>query len=533
LHNGLKPNEEKQVTSIYYSKLSELGSKSADGFRLVQLLAVLDAESVSLDMLIRGMHRFLQTRPKSPPMSPYQNQTTTMQPEPPTTAGSSTSHHRPVKGRKLFSRMRRSVSYQESEIPDFKSFNQPRIQEFQFVDGDTLATSMQNPELTKAILSTLNDRSLVRSEVSTQDHAIYMHELTQYICNNLLLDLESGKRWARFALQILEARMREIGDVEAPQNSAYVNAVIVQVLHLEQKEIVYNLRTVNAYCYLLHKTGVYFRSLGEYNEARRLLTKALELAETLLGANDLATVHCLRDLAEVFNKSDFPLEAERLHKRELEGLESLLGPDHLETIRCVYSIALVCTALERPEEALPFNQRALRGFEATLGPNHLTTIECVDNLATLYSLSFQDRKAEPLHERAVKGFTLHLGPTHPSTVQSLEDLANHYSFIGRVDEAEKAYMRVLKAREDVFGPDDPKTLGSVGVLAKFYDLAGKADKAGPCYERACLGLEQRLGPGDQSARRARGEWERFLDRGRRGEHVHPHAHLQGLGLLGP
>ncbi|MCB0716877.1 MAG: serine/threonine protein kinase [Bacteroidetes bacterium] len=255
--------------------------------------------------------------------------------------------------------------------------------------------------------------------------------------------------------------------------------------------------------------GQVYRSLGDFDEARALLDRALEIRIDLLGADNAIVAETrdhlgwvLADLGDyegaqalfdeafgvrkqyyetdrvamsssLFNVGyilgrlgDNHTAAERLGEA-LAIRREVLGPDDPEVATTMNTLAMVSQNLGRYPEAETLHREALEIHRRLLGDSHPDVVSDLNNLA--YVLMNQSRfsDAEPLFRQALTLRRLVLGDDHPDVARSLGNLGSVLQKQGKYVEAERFMRQALDLHRKRLGDDHPDVgtgLNNLGVL---------------------------------------------------------------------
>ncbi|MFC5819493.1 FxSxx-COOH system tetratricopeptide repeat protein [Nonomuraea harbinensis] len=322
-------------------------------------------------------------------------------------------------------------------------------------------------------------------------------------------------------------------------------------------------------CTMKRHLSVSLRFVGEYEEAFRVGSQALQDAETALGADDEETLrltnnHCtdLRAMGRFSESFALATSAAQRHR-------DVFGDDNERTLRMHTSLALDLTLTSQYEEAerlLKHVYGALRDLYGT--PNHPTAQIVMNNLVRVIRLRGDYAEARELGEDVYAVGVSTLGADHPTTLRAASDLAvamrkaesgspevlhyaedlvhryrrlmgdrhpdklaaemalvNAYREARRIDEAMPIAELTTLAYAHVYGTDHPYAHGCRGNLALLMRLAGEHAKAHDLHEFIVTRLSELLGPthhytltavlGLAGDRAALGKLDRAVDTGER------------------
>ena len=232
---------------------------------------------------------------------------------------------------------------------------------------------------------------------------------------------------------------------------------------------------------------------GNYRRGISVARKALKVAETSFGKDDINTNASVNLLGLLYDAQGDYAAAEPLYKRALAINEKTLGAQHPRTATSLNNLADLYGSQGDYAAAEPLLKRALAIKEKTLGAQHPSTAISLNNLAFLYNSQGDYAAAESLHKRALAIREKTLGAQHPDTATSLDNLAGLYKAQGDYAAAEPLHKRALAIREKTLGAQHPDTTTSLNNLALLYRLQGDYAAAEPLYKRALAISRETIG----------------------------------------
>ncbi len=242
---------------------------------------------------------------------------------------------------------------------------------------------------------------------------------------------------------------------------------------------------------------VYVR-LGEYKKAKKLYERSLEIRECVLGEKHPDTASSYHNLAGVYVRLGEYEKAKKLYERSLEIREEVLGEEHPDTASSYHNLAGVYVRLGEYEKAKKLYERSLEIREEVLGEEHPDTASSYHNLAGVYVRLGEYEKAKKLYERSLEISEKVLGEKHPDTASSYHNLAGVYARLGEYEKAKKLYERSLEIREKVFGEKHPDTASSYNNLAGVYARLEEYEKGLDYYFKAYKIFISKLGLSHES-----------------------------------
>ena len=245
---------------------------------------------------------------------------------------------------------------------------------------------------------------------------------------------------------------------------------------------------------LMETIGTVYRSLGLYEQAIRMLEKALEITRGLHGSDHLIVADALYNLGIVYDDLGRYEEAASLHRQALDIRSNKLRPEDPEVARSLNSLAIVFWNQGKYAEAEPLLERSLAIKEKVLGADSPDLANTLINLGVLKHTQRKFEEAEPLFKRALAISEKKLGSDHPDLGTILNNLGSLYEDQRRRAEAEPLYLRSLAIWEKALGPDHPDVAIAVHNLANLYRNLGKYAEAEPLYLRSLTIWQKTLGP---------------------------------------
>jgi tetratricopeptide (TPR) repeat protein len=141
---------------------------------------------------------------------------------------------------------------------------------------------------------------------------------------------------------------------------------------------------------------------GRRQAAEAAQVKATKATETLLGPEDLDTLHCMDTLAYLrLCRGDYR-ESESMYRRILERREKALGKEHLDTLHSAEKVAEVLALRMKYEEAELIYWRVLKGRERILGEEHLHTLSLAPSLAAVFVSRLKNEEAKSMYRRILE-----------------------------------------------------------------------------------------------------------------------------------
>ena len=269
---------------------------------------------------------------------------------------------------------------------------------------------------------------------------------------------------------------------------------------------------------LLVAVTLYNLSKGRYTEAYKMSSKALEIRQQLLPADDPVTLDSVQAVGECLLHLGELKRARAMLERAVVGREKSIGPEEPDTLESLSDLTITLLELGDTDTAEVTGMKALCGREKVLGPNHPDTLVSQNIIAILLHRQGKLQEARALNETVLAARESLIGAEHPDTIMTRSNLSRllfdlgEYSeagpLIGLVmaqeekvlgaegydiqvtmsnaallkveegdfDGAQKLIKRVLEMRERLLGKSHPSTLWSLTMLAEVAQRAGRKEE---------------------------------------------------------
>ncbi|KIN06945.1 hypothetical protein OIDMADRAFT_150200 [Oidiodendron maius Zn] len=232
---------------------------------------------------------------------------------------------------------------------------------------------------------------------------------------------------------------------------------------------------------------------GKLSEAEKMLQRALQGLEKVLGTEHTSTLNTVGNLGSLYQDQGKFSEAEKMYQCALQGFEKALGVEHILTLDAVNNLGTLYAYQGKFSKSEQMYQHALYYKEKALGTEHISTLSTVNNLGSLYEDQGNLNEAEKMYQRALHGYEKALGKEHTSTLTTINNLGSLYVYQGKFSEAEKMFQDALRGREKALGLENASTLSTVNNLGNLYMDQGKFSEAEQMFQRALQGYEKALG----------------------------------------
>jgi serine/threonine protein kinase/Tfp pilus assembly protein PilF len=216
---------------------------------------------------------------------------------------------------------------------------------------------------------------------------------------------------------------------------------------------------------LMLTMGNVYGNLGDYERARPMLERSVEMRRSLMGEENLDTLASMNALALQYRLMARVSEAEKLYGRIIEIRRRLQGEAHPDTLVAMAGLADVYWSQGRYAEKEKLDRQVLEERRRVLGDDHQDTISSMVDVAYACWLQGRYAEAEELYRPALEKEQRLLGDDHPDTLLTMHNLANLYDDLGRYADAEKLLRQTLEVERRVLGDAHPNPLILMNDLA--------------------------------------------------------------------
>jgi tetratricopeptide (TPR) repeat protein len=267
-------------------------------------------------------------------------------------------------------------------------------------------------------------------------------------------------------------------------------------------------------------------SLGHYQQAEAVLTRARQTLEAAVGADHPRTLACKYELAGVYQYQGKYARAEALYKGVLASPTSGLPSQFFETLAFKNGLADLYRSLEKYAPAEALFKEVLEGYTRRLGPEDANALTVKNNLVGLYLAEGKEALAETLARDVVERSVARRGPGHTDTLNAKRNLAQIYQTLGKSKRARVLCQEVVKGYTAQLGVDHPRTLAARNDLALLYAAQGNFPQAQTLLQTVLKAQVDQFGTEHASTRITR---KNLADLYRsRGEYVQAEALFQAV-----
>ena len=255
---------------------------------------------------------------------------------------------------------------------------------------------------------------------------------------------------------------------------------------------------------ILERVGVCLREDGKYQQARELLTKAVDIMNETGGRDNLNMFTAMAHLASTLRNQGKWEDAAKLEEEVMEARIRLLGKEHPDTLTAMANLASTLRNQGKWEDAAKLEEEVMEARIRLLGKEHPDTLTAMANLASTLRNQGKWEDAAKLEEEVMEARIRLLGKEHPDTLTAMGNLASTLRNQGKWEDAAKLEEEVMEARIRLLGKEHPDTLTAMANLASTLRNQGKWEDAAKLEEEVMEARIRLLGKEEQIGRHTAG-----------------------------
>lgn len=215
----------------------------------------------------------------------------------------------------------------------------------------------------------------------------------------------------------------------------------------------------------LNNKAVLYKDMGNYNEAEKLIARAITMTAATKGKTSVPYAVALNNKAMLFQAMGRYEEAEKIMKEALAVAKDTLKETSSNYIKLTINLAILYRDMNKYEDAENIYVTAMRIKERKLGKNHPDYAHLERGLADLYVVTGKTEKVESLLKDAAGIYKRKFGEEHPAYAATISDLGNFYRSGRKTAEAEPHLTRAFELRKKLLGENHPDYVNSMEDMA--------------------------------------------------------------------
>ena len=238
------------------------------------------------------------------------------------------------------------------------------------------------------------------------------------------------------------------------------------------------------YASSLNSLATDYTDLGNYQEAIRLGTEALEIFKKVVGEADPDYAMTLDNLANNYTELGNYQEAIRLSTEAMEISKKVYGEKHTDYAHSLNNLSIIYANLGNYQEAIRLGTEEMKIYKKVLGEGTIDYAGSLITLADYYGNLGNYQDAIRLSSEAIEIFKKLLGVEHPHYALSLCNLADYYGKLGNYQDAIRLGTETLEICKKVLGEEHPYYAMLLNNLAGYYFEDGNFDEATELFEQS-------------------------------------------------
>ena len=239
--------------------------------------------------------------------------------------------------------------------------------------------------------------------------------------------------------------------------------------------------------------GQMYRKLGQYDEARPLLNRALIIRRERFGSNHLDVAQSLTNVGLLKLEDADYTEAEDTFEESLAIQRAILGEQHPDVAANMHELGYSLGNQSRYAAAELLHREALAIQRAHFGVEHAEVAAGLNNLGLLLWKKGNYDEAEMILRESLVMHRRIFGDVHPNLVFPLNNLALVLFRTGDTDGAEELFRERMELNRALLGDEHTEVAHDLNNLAVLLSSKGKHEEAESMHRQA-LALRKKLLP---------------------------------------
>ena len=187
-------------------------------------------------------------------------------------------------------------------------------------------------------------------------------------------------------------------------------------------------------------SGIVYRDIGEYNQAKELHIKALMINQKTFSEDPAFDNDNLASVCNSLGEYD---QAKEFHEKALTIYKKIFGEDHGSVATSYNNLALVYEGLGEYNQAKDFHEKALMILKRISGEDHASVATSYGILASVCNCMGEYNQAKELHEKALTICQKNFGEDHTDVATSYNNLALVHENLGEYNQAKDLHENAL------------------------------------------------------------------------------------------
>lgn len=235
---------------------------------------------------------------------------------------------------------------------------------------------------------------------------------------------------------------------------------------------------------LLSVIGRAYLHLGQYDQAKIVLTQGLNLREELYDADSPELAMGFFDFADLQRVTGNFAAAESLHRKALAIRKSSLGEFNEQTAESLKELGLLLTRMQKYHISDSLLSEALKIYRRISPDNNKAIAAVLNSKAYNYRYSKEYGKAHELYQKAFNLWKKEYGNLHPQVAEGANDLAMINKQEGNLAVADSLYQFSLNILTQLYDGSHPNIALVLDNLGSLRRAQGNVEDAEFYYKKA-------------------------------------------------
>lgn len=343
-------------------------------------------------------------------------------------------------------------------------------------------------DLANAISDSLNFDEIIASLlryslIKRNGNYLTIHRLVQAVIRSQL-NKNDKKEWTKIVLNLMsDAFPENINDYQIWEKCSELlpHALVA----LDQSEE-FDFKTDIKKSQLLIKVSLYLETQAEYEKAKRMFSKALEIDKRIFGRENPAIIKDLNYIGDLYRHLEDYYSAKKRYEQALVIAEKKLPEKHLEIGLCYNNLGLNYWDFCEYDTAIEYLKKSLAIYKEILGCENPFVASCLTNLGLVYLDLNNYEQAEKNLLKSLEIDEKIYEPNHLEISLDHRNLGDLYFNLKNIDLAKEHYDTASQINQSIFGlnhPEISKDLTKQGFLClEINDFTGANEKFQAAYE---------------------------------------------------
>ena len=453
--NNLQRYQEKSIAASFIRHLRHLNRRFPTAADLLKVMAYLNTENISLEVLGHGAAAVSTMRTLKLPAS-----------------GTSLSVKTPSFANKWKAKLRIKPKSGKHRID---AADRPDVIT---VTMSSLLDLIQSPTQLNEALMELQNRSLIGRRQEAGHSSMWMHRLIQIV---VLEDMKSSGKDRDWFDNAAELMCRALAQIPEPSSREALRRCQDLVPHI-QSLTMYKAVPETARMAFMLTNGIevaksYMANHGRYDDMHELNRHYVLWTSHLYGSTDTKTLVAMQCLGASHHSQGHDHDAEQMLDSVILTQKEHFGLENHQTLLAMQSLAYIYDSRGRHQDAEHLLLQVVKHREKFSGSEHDDTLNAMQDLASVYESQVRYTDAEHLLNQVRRCHEKQFGLEHDRTFSTMRGLAGVYKCQGRYREAEHILGQVLRCIETRVGLELACMFNAMLTLAAIYYFQGRYEDA--------------------------------------------------------